>query len=93
MKNFAYRWITTAAWVYFTILLGWLATYSITGDRFGYVSLVNMLALYLFTPLPLVFAAAPFVRRREVWAGAALGLAAFLGFWVWPHLPRQRHPG
>ncbi len=81
VKNFAHRWITTAAWVYFTILFGWLATYTITGDRFGYVSLVNMLALYLFTPMPLVFAAALFVRRREVWAGAALGLVAFLGFW------------
>lgn len=88
MKNSAHRWITAAAWVYFSILFGWLALYLTTGDRFGYVSLFNMLASYLFYPMPLVLTAALLVHRREVWAGAALGFAVFLWFWGGQFLPR-----
>ncbi|MGD9091531.1 MAG: endonuclease/exonuclease/phosphatase family protein [Anaerolineales bacterium] len=81
MKSVLYRWGTAAIWVYFTILFGWLAAYLISGDRFGSLSVVNLLAVYLFFPLVGVFVAALFLRRWEIWAGVILGAIAFLWFW------------
>lgn len=75
------RYLVASIWVYFTLLFGWLAVYLLTGDRFGIVSLANTLAVYYFAPLPLAFAAAWITRRRELWIGALIGLAAFA--WLW----------
>lgn len=81
MKDFTHRWLTAAAWAYFTILFGWVVLYLLTGDRFGYLSLVNMLAVYLFLPLPVILIVAIFIRRWEVWIGTIVGIAVFLWFW------------
>ncbi len=81
MKATAKRYLVASVWVYFTLLFGWLGIYLLTGDRFGLISLVNLLAVYYFAPLPLVFVAAWLTRRRELWIGALLGMAAFAWFW------------
>jgi vancomycin resistance protein VanJ len=91
MKNLFKRYTVAAIWVYFTVLFGWLALYLGTGDRFGYISLVNSLAVYLFFPLPLVFLIALFVRRAEIWTGVILGSAVFLWFWGGLFIPQPRH--
>ncbi len=87
MKIRSYRYLTAAVWVYFTILFGWLILYLTSGDRIGWLSLVNMLAVYLFLPLPLVIVANLFLRRVEVWAAVLLGLAVFAWFWGELFLP------
>ncbi len=88
VDNPTYRYLSAAIWVYFSILIGWLILYLASGDRIGWLSLVNMLAVYLFLPLPLVIAANLFLRRVEIWAGALLGLVAFAWFWGALFLPR-----
>lgn len=81
-------WTIAIIWAYFAILFSWLAAYLITGDRIAIVAAVNMLAVYLFFPLPLVILAAVFLRNRGVWLGSVLGAAAFLWFWGGLFLPR-----
>lgn len=90
------RWLIPAIWVYFTLLFGWALLYLASGDRFSYVALLNNLAVYLFWPLPIALILAPFLRRREVWLGCALGVALFA--WLWgelfiPRLGRQAISG
>lgn len=89
MKKPLYRFTTAGCWVYFTLLFGWLALYLFSGDRFAALSLVNMLAVYLFTPLPLVALVAIALRRAEVWAGVILGAAAFAVLWGGLFLPKS----
>ena len=75
------RYLIAATWVYFTILFGWLVLYMTTSDRFGPISVVNMLAVYLFLPLPLVLFVGIYTHHREVVAGSILGLLVFTLFW------------
>jgi endonuclease/exonuclease/phosphatase (EEP) superfamily protein YafD len=88
MKTRSYRYFTAAAWIYFSLLYGWLILYLLSGDRSGWLSMVNMLAVYLFLPLPLVFAANLYLRRVEIWIGALLGAAVFAWFWGSLFLPK-----
>jgi endonuclease/exonuclease/phosphatase (EEP) superfamily protein YafD len=81
-------WSTAIICVYFTILYGWLAWYLVTGDRIALVSAVNMLAVYLFYPLPLVIVAAIFLWNKAVWTGTVGAAAAFLWFWGGLFLPK-----
>jgi vancomycin resistance protein VanJ len=62
-------------------LFGWLALYSLSGDRFALVSVLNMVAVYLFTPLPFVLGAALLQRKGVLIAASTAGLAAFA--WLW----------
>jgi endonuclease/exonuclease/phosphatase (EEP) superfamily protein YafD len=89
MNTRSYRYLTAAIWAYFTLLFGWLFLYLFSGDRISWLSMVNMLAVYLFLPLPLVVGANLFLRRAEIWIGALLGLAAFAWFWGSLFLPKS----
>jgi vancomycin resistance protein VanJ len=92
VREIIQSWTIAIIWAYFAILYGWLAAYLITGDGIAIVAAVNMLAVYLFYPLPLVILAAVFLRNRGVWAGAVFGATAFLWFWGGLFLPRlARH--
>lgn len=88
MNKFLDRWLTAAIWVYITILFGWLALYLLSGDRFAAVSLINMVGVYMFLPVPMVFLAAIYLRRWEIWTGAILGSLAFLWLWGGLFLPK-----
>ncbi len=75
------RWLIAGCWVYGTLLFGWLGLYLLTGDKIPYLALINTLAVYLFTPLPVVMVLAPLLKRREIWVGAAGGLVVFAFLW------------
>jgi len=75
------RPFTVITWFYFILLFGWLTLYLLTKDTFGYLGVINSLAVYLFFPLPLTAVVAAWTRRRDLIAGTLLGAAAFLWFW------------
>ncbi len=85
-------WLITVIWIYFLLLFGWLGAYLLTGDRFAFLSALNMLAVYLFYPLPLVIIAAIFLRRRELWAGVLFGVVLFARLWGGLFLPNFGQP-
>jgi vancomycin resistance protein VanJ len=71
-------------------LLAWTAMRMLFGDRWWWLFFVNTFAAYLFLPLPALFAAAWFTRRRRLWAGfgVVLALGTYLYGWMWwPKLP------
>ncbi len=77
----ARRWLVAACWVYFTILFSWCLLYFASGDRISAVALINNLAVYLFFPvLPVAFVA-PFLGRREIWAGWIVAALVFGVLW------------
>lgn len=92
MKVFTCRLFSGASWVYLVLLFAWLAARLATGDRYGYLGMVNLLAVYLFFPLPLVLLVAILGRARGLGVAFAIGLGAFLWFWGSLFLP-SRWPG
>jgi len=81
VKTFSVYLLVTGIWIYFTFLFGWLGIYLLTGDRIGPVSLMNLLAVYWFLPLPLIILANLFLRRRVIWVAVLLSAVVFLGLW------------
>ena len=69
------------SWYYLALLGLWIGGYLVIGDRFRYLGLVNLLAVYLFSPLPLVLLAAIFYKRLALWIGFTTGLIAFIFIW------------
>lgn len=92
--------VRVAAWGYLATLFAWLVAYLSSGDRFGYLGAFNLIAVYLFFPLPAVLLGALFCRSKGLLAGFALGLAAFLALWGaqfapnrWPLFTRAQAGG
>lgn len=83
-RDTLYRWfaarLITMSHVYFAIVFGWATLHFLFGDRWAWLFLLNAFALYLFLPLPAIFALAFVTRQRETWIGAlfTLALAVFL---------------
>lgn len=71
---------TVAAYLYVTVVFGWFVARLRFGDRWGWLILLNTLALCLFLPLPLILLAALFLKRVDLWiiTGAVLALGLFL---------------
>ncbi len=88
-RDTVYRWSVAAAWVYLSLLGGWLLLYLLTGDSIGLVGMVTALAQNLFLPLPLVALLAWKTRRPELWLGTALGALAFTALWGGYFLPKK----
>jgi endonuclease/exonuclease/phosphatase (EEP) superfamily protein YafD len=82
--------ITTASWLYFLLLFGWLAIYWSTGDHYPWISIANYFGVYLFLPLPLIVLVAIPLHRKSLWLGVLLGAMAFAGLWGGLFLPRAR---
>ncbi|MCX8062263.1 MAG: endonuclease/exonuclease/phosphatase family protein [Anaerolineales bacterium] len=78
-SKLGYHLLDGLAFIYLVALLSWFILYQLSGDRFAYVSLFTMLAIYAFIPLP--FAIAWGIRQRQI---PLLTLAALNGgvFWV-----------
>ncbi len=87
MKHTIARYLVAANWVYFTLLFGWLALSAFTGDRLALVALANLLAVYLFLPLPLALLSAWYSRRVKLWAFSLAALLVFLWQWGGLFLP------
>jgi endonuclease/exonuclease/phosphatase (EEP) superfamily protein YafD len=80
-------YLGSLSWGYLVLLFGWLLAYLATGDHFGYLGLLHMLAVYFFIPLPVVLLAAAICRQRSLWIGFGTGLIVFLWLWgalFWP---------
>jgi endonuclease/exonuclease/phosphatase (EEP) superfamily protein YafD len=90
MKNIAYRYLTAAIWVYFTLLFGWLLLYLFTGDLLMFISLANILAVYFFLPLPLILFSNLFLRRKEIWVLTIAAGVAFAWLWGGYFLPKSK---
>ncbi len=84
------RYLVAATWVYFTFLYVWAGAFLLTGDRFPIIALANNVALYLFAPLVVAFLIGLANRRRELWAGVAVGTLLFVFLWGGLFLPRSR---
>ena len=82
------------SWGYLLLLFTWLAFYMATGDRIGYLGLVNMIAVYLFLPLPFVLLSALFYRSIGLLLGFGAALLVFLWLWgsLFSPLHYRRHP-
>jgi hypothetical protein len=75
------RFAITTTWAYFIFLVGWFTIYTLTGDRFGYLGIINSLALFFFLPLPLAAIIATWTRRGTFIICTLLGIIIFL--WLW----------
>jgi vancomycin resistance protein VanJ len=69
------------SWFYMALLVAWLAGYIVIGDRLRYLGLINLLAVYLFIPLPVLLIAAISFKRASLGVGFSIGLIAFLFLW------------
>ncbi len=81
--------ITFLAAFYSIGLLGWFMAYQVWGDRWSWLSLLNMFALYLFIPLPLFTLL--FLRYPPTWITWLLMLnwLIFIGLWGNLFLPKK----
>lgn len=73
--------ITAALWVYFILLFTWLVAHTLSGDQIPFLAAINMLAVYLFFPLPLIILVAVPLQRTGIWIAIALATGAFA--WMW----------
>jgi vancomycin resistance protein VanJ len=69
------------SWFYMALVLAWLAGFIVIGDRLRYLGLINLLAVYLFIPLPVILLAAIFFKRASLGVGFSIGMIAFLFLW------------
>ena len=75
------RWAAAAAWVYFTLLAGWVLLYLTAADRWGFMGLINAFGVWYFSPLLLLIPLAPFLKRRSVSIGTLSLTAIFFILW------------
>jgi vancomycin resistance protein VanJ len=73
--------LLSLSWFYLALLLAWLAGYILIGDRLRFLGLINLLAVYLFIPLPVILLAAIFFKRGSLGVGFGIGMIAFLFLW------------
>ncbi len=80
---------------YLSALLAWFLFYRFSGDRFALVSLISMLAIYFFLPLPL--AGIWVVRRRQapllgLWLLNGVVFVSLWGGYFLPKFPPRQQP-
>jgi len=90
MKNHLNTWLHVVVWGYMVLVLGWFIAYLAFGDQFGFLALINSLAVYLFFPVPLLIAAALFMRRKALMVGVGGICLAFIWLWGGLFIPKQR---
>ena len=73
--------VLALSWFFMALLLAWFVGYLVIGDRWRYFGLVNLLAVYLFLPLPFLLLSAVIMKRTSLWVGFTLGLVAFIFLW------------
>jgi len=88
----AIRWL---AFIYLIGLMGWFLCYGFSGDRFAVVSLLTMLAVYAFLPLPLVLVWTIKRRQPGLLVLTLLNCGVFCALWgqaFLPKFPKPIHP-
>ena len=81
--------INAVVWAYFSLLFVWLLVHTLTGDQIPTLAAINMLAVYLFLPLPLVILGAFLLRRTGIWIATALAVGVFAWLWGGLFIPRS----
>jgi endonuclease/exonuclease/phosphatase (EEP) superfamily protein YafD len=88
------RDLTIVAAVYLCFLFGWLGSYTLSGDRFPVIALLNFVAIYLFVPLIFILLVALVCKNRWLGIAVILGLLALLFLWGDYFIPTNRqNPG
>ncbi|NMC11921.1 MAG: hypothetical protein GYA34_03460 [Chloroflexi bacterium] len=77
-------------WVYIVLVLVWFFTYLGFGDRFALLAVVNMLAVYLFYPLPLVIILTVILKNKRLWIGIIAVFLIFVGLWGGLYIPKGK---
>jgi endonuclease/exonuclease/phosphatase (EEP) superfamily protein YafD len=92
MKTTLLRIFHYALWFYYILLFTWIAAYAVLGDRFAYLGIVNLIAVYLFFLLPFGLLAAITSRNLTLWLPFGAALLAFLLLWgdLFFPIPRPR---
>ncbi len=84
------RIAASLALLYAALVIGWYIAYSLVGDGFWLLALVNGFAVYLFAPLPLVALLTVLARRRVTWVALLIVTLLFCGLFggdLTPPLP------
>jgi endonuclease/exonuclease/phosphatase (EEP) superfamily protein YafD len=86
------RWLglglSAAAAAYLFCLAAWLLLWQTAGDASRWLFTLNALAIYLFVPLPFALAAAVWRRNLPLIAGSMVAAAVFVWLWgglFWPN--------
>ena len=79
-KSSITKFLLFLSWAYFGLLFGWGIANRLWGDGFWWLFLLNVFAIYLFAPSPLLILGGFYTRRKSVWIPALLacGWAIFL---------------
>ena len=85
----ALNWL---AFIYLIGLMGWFLFYRFSGDRYAVVSLLTMLAVYAFVPLPLALFWAINGRRTGLLVLTLLNGGVFFTLWGQAFLPKFPKP-
>lgn len=88
----SFQAINWLAFIYLLGLTGWFFVYRFSGDRFAIVSLLTMLAVYAFVPLPLVLVWASKGRQTRLLLLALLNCGVFCVLWGQAFLPKFPKP-
>lgn len=78
------------AYTYLAALFGWFVTRAFFGDRWWWLFLLNVIAPYLFLPIPLILLSALPGKRIELWLFGCLAL--LLGLYLYGGLLIPRLP-
>lgn len=80
------------AWAYLALLFAWGAAQSIFGDGRGWLFLLNVAAVYLFIPAPVVLLLGLFSRRWSICAVALVACCWWMMLFGRLYLPRSIPP-
>ncbi|MFN3308309.1 MAG: endonuclease/exonuclease/phosphatase family protein [Anaerolineales bacterium] len=89
------HWTRLMDWLlvfYLSGLLGWFFLHQFSGDRFPFISLLTMLAVYGFAPLPFVGVWAIGWRRPLLLGLVLLNSGVFFALWGRAFLPKPSKP-
>lgn len=89
LREWICRLMALVSWTYLAILFAWLLAYLVAKDHLGYLGLINLVAVYLFFPLPVVLLTALVCRSRGLGVAFLIGGLAFLWLWGGLFLPRS----
>lgn len=90
MKTGHHSRIVFLLWAYFALVLLWLIAYLGFGDRFALLAVINMLAVYLFYPLPLVIVLTVILKNKHLWIGIIALIFIFVGLWGRLLIPKEK---
>ncbi|MGB9641260.1 MAG: endonuclease/exonuclease/phosphatase family protein [Anaerolineales bacterium] len=82
------NWVILLAVLYSLSLTSWFIAFLIWGDHWGWLSLLNMFAIYLFIPLP--FFSILLLRNPQGWLNwlFVINWLIFIGLWGKAFLPK-----